>query len=720
MADEVKIYYLDKNPPSEGVGDQNNPVNNSGSSTPQNTPQGQASVIYQNGTFDNLNIKGRMTSPSASLANWNFNNGIIESGNIQLDSNNNKIKTADFSSGTKGWSLNNNGTVEFQDGTFRGSITATTGSIGGWTISTSEISSGNVKIQSNAERILIGSATDPLTGNGVFMGKDGADYEFRAGDPAGKYIHFDGSTGFTMNGIYLSAAVLASLATGSEQSIQGWQFTGVFSATDHDTVAWTSGTLTLADGSTFSIVSGNTGNISAVTYIYFSYSTSTTVLQTSTTASAAVGAGKILICVASNVASGKSCEFQVFGGSGGISKLITASNIAAGTITADEIAANTITANKLTVSQLAAISADLGSITAGNITLNSSGYIKGGQTDYGTGTGFFLGYSGGAYSFSVGDSTRYLKYDTNNGLRTLGIGKFGGSGSDGALSISSGTTTINCSNASLVVLNYTSISITGTGKLAFSNPNTNGTFILIRCQGNVTLTSSSTPMIDASGMGGQGGAGEYVSYALSGGNNGNDGKSNLFRNNFGRGGATSGTTLGGTIASFLYSSISQQLNQYPNVFVGAGGGSGSINTQGSGATGTSGAGGAGGGCLIIECNGAWNFTTASGISVAGISGGQGTLDNPASDRCGGGGGGGGGYFLGLYYSLTANSGTVSVVGGGGGLHKGTAIANVSGGGGGGSSSDAGGNGIFNQGDNTVDGGSGGAGLSVVTNNIEYS
>ena len=55
--------------------------------------------------------------------------------------------------------------------------------------------------------------------------------------------------------------------------------------------------------------------------------------------------------------------------------------------------------------------------------------------------------------------------------------KFGGTGADGALSITSGTTTIDCANAAVVIKNYTSISITETGALAFSNPNTNGTTV---------------------------------------------------------------------------------------------------------------------------------------------------------------------------------------------------------------------------------------------------
>ncbi|MBI3887537.1 hypothetical protein HY310_00525, partial [Candidatus Microgenomates bacterium] len=82
-----------------------------------------------------------------------------------------------------------------------------------------------------------------------------------------------------------------------------------------------------------------------------------------------------------------------------------------------------------------------------------------------------------------------------------GIVKFGGTGANGALVITSGTTTINLGGLAVFTKNYTSISITGTGKLAFSNPHTNGTIIILKSQGNVVLTSSDAAMIDASGMG---------------------------------------------------------------------------------------------------------------------------------------------------------------------------------------------------------------------------
>jgi len=91
---------------------------------------------------------------------------------------------------------------------------------------------------------------------------------------------------------------------------------------------------------------------------------------------------------------------------------VSASTISTGTLNADRIAASSITAAKLSVTSLSSVSADLGSITAGTITLDSSGHVKGGQTAYNTGTGFFLGYSGAAYKFSIGNpSGNYLTWD---------------------------------------------------------------------------------------------------------------------------------------------------------------------------------------------------------------------------------------------------------------------------------------------------------------------
>lgn len=59
-------------------------------------------------------------------------------------------------------------------------------------------------------------------------------------------------------------------------------------------------------------------------------------------------------------------------------------------------------------------------VTSGGITFSAGGAIKGGQTDYNTGAGWFLGYSGGQYKFSIGDPAgNYFTWD-GSGLSFVG------------------------------------------------------------------------------------------------------------------------------------------------------------------------------------------------------------------------------------------------------------------------------------------------------------
>ncbi len=73
---------------------------------------------------------------------------------------------------------------------------------------------------------------------------------------------------------------------------------------------------------------------------------------------------------------------------------ISGGKITALSITSAQIAANTITSGQLSTSLL----------YAGTITLDTNGQIKGGMTGYDSGSGFFLGMSGGIYKFAVGNS----------------------------------------------------------------------------------------------------------------------------------------------------------------------------------------------------------------------------------------------------------------------------------------------------------------------------
>lgn len=198
--------------------------------------------------------------------------------------------------------------------------------------------------------------------------------------------------------------------------------------------------------------------------------------------------------------------------------------------------------------------------------------------------------------------------------------RFGGNGSDGDLIINSGTTTIDVGGAQLFIKNYRTLSITGTGKLVFTNPHINGTLVILKCQGNVVLTSSQSPMIDCSGMGGA--AQNFGTCFYGRTNPGNDGTSN-----------SSGTN--GAMNYLCLLALDRRFG------CGAGGGRSYYP----------GTPGRGGGALIIECNGSLNFTTYNGISVAGQN----------ATQCAGGGGGGSCVIL--YRILVSSSGTVNISGG---------------------------------------------------------
>jgi len=73
-----------------------------------------------------------------------------------------------------------------------------------------------------------------------------------------------------------------------------------------------------------------------------------------------------------------------------------------------------ITASKINVAQLSAINANMGSITAGTIALDSTGFIRSGQTSYNSGTGFWLGKDGATTKLSVGSSTKNMRWDGTN------------------------------------------------------------------------------------------------------------------------------------------------------------------------------------------------------------------------------------------------------------------------------------------------------------------
>lgn len=163
-----------------------------------------------------------------------------------------------------------------------------------------------------------------------------------------------------------------------------------FSASDSDTVAWTSGSIVVvvdeSNTTTYSITAGNTGNMAALTYIYLDPSVSTTVLQTSTTASDAAGENIVLVGIAEPSGSTSDAAFYPSIGAPGLNEA------------------------HLSVVSLSALVADMGTLTAGKIDVGSieinadtERILFGSASAPLTGVGIFVGKDGTDYEFRVGD-----------------------------------------------------------------------------------------------------------------------------------------------------------------------------------------------------------------------------------------------------------------------------------------------------------------------------
>jgi hypothetical protein len=363
------------------------------------------------------------------------------------------------------------GTVNATAGTFSGNI-----SVGGYL----QIGSGGVFRCAKAS---YSDAASP----GWWMDYNGGDPQFHIGNATSSFKYS------TSDGAVVTGAVLGAPASGSDPSLMSWTFSGSFSATNYRDVSWTSGTLKFADGTTYAITSGSTGNMSSRTYIYFAKTISTTAFQITTTGTDAIGSGRIQIAIAKNSAITTSdAFFQVFGGYGGI--MIGADEIAANSITANEISstyvyAGTIAAGNITTGTLGV------SLTMGNtFIVNSSGKIYStGKSSYASTTnGFFLGYDTDGYKLNIGGSAKYLKWSGTDltvvGDITGSTGTF--SGSLSAANLTAGNITVAVSMNCAGYVSCTGISTTTFSTIKFPT----GT-VTCRCSlsgYNTTSTESSS------------------------------------------------------------------------------------------------------------------------------------------------------------------------------------------------------------------------------------
>lgn len=280
----------------------------------------------------------------------------------------------------------------------------------------------------------------------------------------------------------------------------------------------------------------------------------------------------------------------------------------------------------------------------------------------------------------------YFDYTRNNtwtGTNTFsgtttGILRIYGDGSDGDLSITSGTTTINLASSTVFEKNYNSISITGDGALAFTGAHSSGTLIILKSLNGVTISTTKKYAIDLTNTGAIGGLKDSGN-----GQNGTSLISNIYSSNLtaGAGGAAAvyanANAAGGVIGSktgLYYPTTTNELSNIASFYLlrgligGSGGGGGTV-FSGGGSGGSSGAGGASGGSLIILNGGQLNWTTST-INASGSAGASAiTATDPVSgvkSGAGAGGGGAGGFVAIMSRNITNNYNSILVSGGAGG------------------------------------------------------
>jgi hypothetical protein len=480
-------------------------------------------------------------------------------------------------------------------------------------------------------------------------------------------------TNITITGGSVAASTLAGIVALANTNVaaQNWTQTSVFSASSATVVAWGAGTFTTAGGTAYSIGAGNTGTMSAVTYIYLDISVSTTAYQVTTTAALAVGTGKVLVAVAQNAAT--------------TATYLVESDQPA--IVGNNIAANTITSGKISVSQLSAISADLGAITAGSITING-----GVASIDSSGNSTFK-------SIKVGGSTRQYT------LSDSGIFSYG-DGSDGAAAFNGGAVT----GASLAGSTYTL-----TRDVYYTTMTVADTYDVVTagwrifCQTSLTIgggasgkvhwdAGSAAGYLSAPGTQGSGGG------AVANQGNGNPGgaggntPNSLTGINGASGGAGGGQVTfpypggsagaGGTatasnvklianwhLATLLDISSSGSTVKFTGTGGAGGGGGGGSGTSGA-TPGGGGQGGANGGIVAIYAK-SITINTGGLITANGGNGGNGGNATVQGGGAGGGGGGGGGSggIIVLVYNTIATTFTQYQVNGGthgsGGTHLGS-------------------------------------------------
>jgi hypothetical protein len=244
--------------------------------------------------------------------------------------------------------------------------------------------------------------------------------------PSGGAAQDINTSNVTINGSQLTPGTIPQ--TTLDVSNWGWGQTCAFSSASNVQVNWGAGVFTSAGGETYNISAGNTGTMSAKTYIYLDLNVSDTTYQHTTTPATSVGIGKVLIAVAQNSTSPILATYMLSEATQIVGDNILANTISASKITTgqlivgtnvglgtaqDSSGVTTIIGNTVTTGFINALSVVAGSVAAENIT---GTYITG-KTVRTASSGFRIQLNGSNNHLEfLNDSTVYGSVYTYVGL----------------------------------------------------------------------------------------------------------------------------------------------------------------------------------------------------------------------------------------------------------------------------------------------------------------
>lgn len=265
-------------------------------------------------------------------------------------------QSSNFVTGSAGWRISGDGDVEFSDGVFRGTITATTGTIGGFSIGINALTAG-----ANTSRISLSTA------NGIHLGANSfASAPFRVANNGA----FVASNANITGSITANSGVIGGFTIGSDAMYGGVIKTAL------------------------NVQAGATGVIMDTAGLRGYDTLLGEVFNLPTNGSAPTFASGIINNTIFNISEN--------------SVIRTSSTVGDGTANSAGVLINNTGIYACGPSQLLE-NANIKLLANGSAVIQAN--IKGGQTDFLTGTGFFLGLSGGAYKFSVGSPDNFLSFD---------------------------------------------------------------------------------------------------------------------------------------------------------------------------------------------------------------------------------------------------------------------------------------------------------------------